>query len=201
MLNHNPLILASQSPRRLAILQEQGFTAIVIPADIVEIPKSNESAHDYVLRLSQEKARAIFNTHSLPPNAIILAADTTVELDNQILEKPKDAHDAEIILKTLSNNTHKALTGYTLFNTKTKEEISSVTTTFITFKPLSLDEIQNYIATGDPFDKAGAYGIQTVKNTFVKSIQGSYFNVMGLPIEDILPLLNDFGVKSMTVNF
>lgn len=186
------LILASQSPRRLQILQEHNIQATVQPANILEVRNPSESPQDYVLRLSKEKAYAILNRSHFETATIILAADTTVALGNEILEKPTDAQDAFRMLKALSDKTHAVFTGYTLLfvdesnRPAVRHEISECIATTVQFRPLTEKAIQDYIDSKDPFDKAGAYGIQSVKETFVQEMSGSYFNVMGLPIEAIL---------------
>lgn len=192
------LILASQSPRRAQILKDHGFSPTIIPAHIPEVLGSDESASDYVLRLSLEKANAVLakiqklGIENDAGKLVVLAADTTVVLGDKILEKPADANDAVAMLKTLSGTTHHVLTGYTLLcsedlhNTQTVQQISGCVQTSVTFHSLSDKQIQDYVDSGDPFDKAGAYGIQNVRDTFVKAIDGSYYNVMGLPIEVIL---------------
>jgi septum formation protein len=180
------IILASASPRRLHILQEHGLNAVVLPAHIDEILQSNEDAKTYVTRLAKEKAQAILPQVKEEELDLIIAADTTVVCKEQILEKPKDEEDAYRMLSMLSGTTHEVYTGYTLvFLPKHYWWIDFVTTK-ITFHVLTEAQIQQYIASGDPFDKAGGYGIQQVRDLFVKEINGSYYNVMGLPIEDIL---------------
>jgi len=180
------VILASASPRRLQILQEHGLSAVVMPANIEEIQQKNEEAKGYVTRLAREKAQAILSQVEAGSADLILAADTTVAYQNHILEKPSDHEDAYRMLRMLSGGSHEVCTGYALvFLAEQKWWIDCVTT-HITFHTLTEQQIQNYIDSGDPFDKAGGYGIQNVYDTFVKEIKGSYYNVMGLPIEDIL---------------
>ena len=184
-------ILASQSPRRAQILKDHGFAPTIIPAHIPEILGVGESAQDYVLRLSREKANAVLAKITIDQDhndTVILAADTTVVLGERILEKPADAAEAVAMLKALSDTTHHVLTGYTLFfvnDKKAVSEISECVKTAVTFHTLTEKQIQDYVASGDPFDKAGAYGIQSVRDTFVQAIDGSYYNVMGLPMEAI----------------
>lgn len=180
------MILASASPRRRHLLEAHGFTARVMPADIEEIPQPNETAKAYVTRLAKEKAEVVLSRIAINEADVILAADTTVAYHNDILEKPRDASDAYTMLQKLSGKTHDVHTGYALVFLPAKRWIVDCVTTTITFHTLSEELIHQYIDSGDPFDKAGAYGIQTVRDTFVKEIRGSYYNVMGLPIEDIL---------------
>lgn len=181
------VILASASPRRLHIVQEHGLNAIVMPADIDEIRQDDEEAKEYVIRLAKEKARVILQRTALGGDTdLILAADTTVAYNNHILEKPSDSVDAYRMLRLLSGNSHEVYTGYALIFLPEKEWHVDYVRTSITFHTLSEQQIQDYIASGDPFDKAGGYGIQSVRDSFVKEIKGSYYNVMGLPIEEIL---------------
>ncbi len=193
--NHQlKIVLASASPRRLQILQEYGLTAVVMPADIEEIRQENEEGKNYVTRLAQEKARTVLSRIAIENTDLIVAADTTVVYQEHILEKPRDHKDASRMLHMLSGNSHEVYTGYALIFLPEQQWCINYVTTNITFHTLTEQQIQNYIDSGDPFDKAGGYGIQQVHNTFVKEIKGSYYNVMGLPIEEILEKisLSDF---------
>lgn len=180
------IILASASPRRLQILQEHGLAATVMPAHIEETQQKGEEARTYVTRLAKEKAQTILQQVGSETADIILAADTTVAYQQHILEKPCDDKDAYRMLHMLSGNSHEVYTGYALIFLPEERWVFDCIGTRITFHNLSEQQIQNYIDSGDPFDKAGAYGIQNVYDTFVKEIIGSYYNVMGLPIEEIL---------------
>ncbi|KTD12068.1 septum formation protein [Legionella gratiana] len=180
------IILASASPRRLQILQEHGFTAVVMPADIEEILQKDEEAKEYVTRLAREKAQTVLSQVAIDDADLILAADTTVVYRNHILEKPHNYEDAYRMLRMLSGNSHEVYTGYALVFLPQQQWCIDYVTTNITFHSLTEQQIKNYIDSGDPFDKAGGYGIQQVRDTFVKEIKGSYYNVMGLPIEEIL---------------
>lgn len=183
------LLLASSSPRRLQIVQDHGLTVVVKPAHIEEVVQDGEAAHTYVTRLAKEKAEAVLSQLDKGEADIILAADTTVAYQDHILEKPKDAEDAYRMLRLLSGHSHEVYTGYALVFLPEQRWIINYVTTHITFNQLTEQQIQQYVASGDPFDKAGAYGIQSVRDDFVKEIKGSYFNVMGLPIEEILKCL------------
>ncbi|KTC84443.1 Maf family protein [Legionella brunensis] len=188
-MKSNPLlkiILASASPRRLQILQEHGFIAEVMPADIEEVLKKDEEAKAYVTRLAKEKAQAILDRAAVSSADMILAADTTVAYQNHILEKPRNYEDAYRMLHMLSGNSHEVYTGYALIFLPEQQWYIDYVTTNITFHNLTEQQVHDYIDSGDPFDKAGGYGIQKVRETFVKEIRGSYYNVMGLPIEEIL---------------
>ncbi|MCW8408174.1 Maf family protein [Legionella sp. PATHC035] len=180
------LILASASPRRLQILQEHGLAAVVMPANIEEVLQKDEEAKIYVTRLAREKAQTILSQVEVGAADFILAADTTVAYQNHILEKPRDPEDAYRMLRMLSGSSHEVYTGYALIFLPEQKWWVDCVTTRITFHSLTEQQIQNYVDSGDPFDKAGGYGIQNVYDTFVKEIKGSYYNVMGLPIEEIL---------------
>ncbi|WP_419418425.1 Maf family protein [Legionella sp. D16C41] len=184
------IILASASPRRLQILQEHGLSALVKPANIEEIQQKGEAAKDYVTRLAREKAQTILPQIELGAADLILAADTTVVYQNHILEKPHDYEDAYRMLSMLSGNRHEVYTGYALIFLPKQQWWFDCVTTSITFNTLTEQQIHHYIDSGDPFDKAGGYGIQNVYNTFVKEIKGSYYNVMGLPIEEISKVIS-----------
>lgn len=179
------ILLASASPRRHQILQEHGFNVKAIPANIPEQIQPHETAAAYVVRLAYEKAHAVLaQEHSLDAD-FILAADTVVAFEGQVLEKPENAKEAYAMLHRLSGQKHEVYTGYYLASLNAQQYDSGYVTTEIYFKPLSETMIHEYIRTGDPFDKAGAYGIQNVRDTFIQKISGSYYNVMGLPIEEI----------------
>lgn len=195
--NHQlKIVLASASPRRLQILQEHGLTAVVMPADIEEIRQENEEAKEYVTRLAREKAQTILSQVAIENVDLILAADTTVVYQKHILEKPCDHEDASRMLHLLSGNSHEVYTGYALIFLPEQQWCINYVTTNIRFHSLTEQQIKNYIDSGDPFDKAGGYGIQQVRDTFVKEIKGSYYNVMGLPIEEILKKISLRDFKS-----
>lgn len=190
------IILASASPRRLHILQEHGFSVETIPSNSAELQSPEENAIAYVSRLAQEKAQAVLPRINPDSACWLLAADTTVALEHHILEKPSTYDDAYRMLSLLSGKTHAVHTGYALIYLPTLQWHIACITTEITFHTLVHQQIQDYINTGDPFDKAGGYGIQNVSETFVKTINGSYYNVMGLPIEDILKLMAEVNIRA-----
>jgi septum formation protein len=178
------LILASASPRRRELLAQAGFSFEVHPAHIPEDPNPGEDPIAYVTRLAREKAQAVFGKLSANPETsaalAVLGADTTVTLDNEILGKPSDTADAARMLRLLSGRTHRVITGIALVTAATTEVAAEVTA--VTFLNLSDLEIANYIATGEPMDKAGAYAIQGRAARWIPRIMGDYFNVVGLPI-------------------
>jgi septum formation protein len=185
------LVLASASPRRRELLAQAGFTFEVHPAHIPEDPTPNEDPIAYVVRLAREKAQAVFDQLSANPetasNLAVLGADTTVTLDNHILGKPEDAADAARMLRLLSGRTHRVITGVALVTATSAEVAAEVTA--VRFLTLSDEEIEAYIATGEPMDKAGAYAIQGRAARWIPRIEGCYFNVVGLPIALVSTLL------------
>lgn len=177
------MILASKSPRRIQLMNEAGFDVEVMPADIDETPLPNEAPLELVERLAYLKARAIQDKVGVS-DKLILAADSIVWIDNTILGKPKDKQDAFNMLKSLSNTTHHVSSGVCLIY---KDKVDTFTdTTDVVFYDLTDDMINAYIESGEPFDKAGAYGIQGKGRALVKCINGNYFNVVGLPIAQTL---------------
>jgi septum formation protein len=175
-----PLILASASPRRRELLAQAGFTFEVITADVPEIRKPGEDPIRFVTRLAREKAEAVLAREDIPPNALILGADTIVLLDEEVLGKPQDAPDAARMLRLLSGRTHQVITGVCLAKGRERQRAAEVT--FVRFTTLSDEEIEAYVATGEPLDKAGAYAIQGRAGRWVPRIHGCYFNVVGLPL-------------------
>lgn len=176
------LVLASASPRRRDLLAGAGLDFVTRAADIDESPRPGEAPVDYVRRLSVEKAAT-----SAGPDEIVIAADTTVEVDGAILEKPVDRDDARRMLDLLSGRGHHAHTGVTV-QAPTMRETAVVTTT-VTFATLDDAMVEWYLATGEADDKAGAYGIQGAAAGFVERIDGSVSNVIGLPLAETLAML------------
>ena len=190
------VILASQSPRRVALLKQIGIDCIVMPADIDEQAYKNESPTDYVLRLAEQKALAIVkkSANTLLP---ILAADTTVALNMQILGKPDNDADAFNMLKQLSGSTHQVHTAIALaFNGKLE---TALNTTQVEMMPLTDAMIGEYIASGEHKDKAGSYAIQGLAGCWIKKITGSYTGVMGLPLHETGLLLEKLAFANLEV--
>jgi septum formation protein len=175
-MGYMKLILASKSPRRAELLSAAGIPFTVRTADIDETPREGEDPADYVQRLAREKARAV----PAEQGEIILAADTTVVLDNGIMGKPTDAAEAAAMLTALAGRRHEVITGFCICNGV--DEVSDVASTWVWFAPMSQGEIEEYVASGEPMDKAGAYGIQGLASRFVERIEGPYSNVVGLPV-------------------
>jgi len=185
------LVLASASPRRRELLTQAGFTFDVEPAHIPEDPRPGEDPIAYVTRLAREKAEAVFSQlSSRDPTrlqVVVLGADTTVTLDNQILGKPESEADAARMLRLLSGRTHQVITGVAVVTAQSAEVAAEVTG--VRFLALSDDEIDSYIATGEPMDKAGAYAIQGRAARWIPRIEGCYFNVVGLPLSLVSTML------------
>ena len=185
------VILASASPRRLALLQQIGIEATVCPADFDEVSGSAVQAEDVVLANAVGKCQAVVKIigDSLP----VVAADTVVVAEGVILGKPQDAEDAFKMLKQLSGKTHKVLTGIAV--SYAGEMLAEVCETKVVFRELTDEEIKNYVATGEPLDKAGAYGIQGKGAVLVEKIDGCYNNVVGLPLTRMQLILAKLGVR------
>ena len=183
------IILASQSPRRVALLKQMNIDCLVMPADIDESVLSGEAPADYVLRLAEKKALAIARKlNGQHADLPILAADTTVALGNEIFGKPENDADAFNMLKKLSGSTHQVHTAVALaFNSKCE---TALNTTQVQMMTLTDAMIEAYIATGEPRDKAGSYAIQGLAGNWIVNIDGSYTGVMGLPVHETALLLN-----------
>jgi septum formation protein len=182
------IYLASASPRRHQLLAQIGIECEQIHADINEISLKNENAADYVQRLAFEKTQTIvFKLKN--PLLPVLGADTVVVFQGQILGKPQDIAQAQRMLFLLSNQTHQVMTAVSLFNPRTNTFLSALQISKVSFAVLSDQQINDYIATNEPFDKAGGYGIQGLAATFIKEIKGSYSGVMGLPLFETSELL------------
>jgi len=174
-----PFILASGSPRRRKILDMAGASFQVVPSGFDEHMVEGEKADEMVLRLSSGKARDVASRF---PDALVLGADTIVVLDEEILEKPADADEAANMLARLSGRSHTVITGVTLIHTATEREKGFLEETLVRFSPLTDVQIEDYVATGSPLDKAGSYGIQDEGALFVERIEGDFYSVMGLPL-------------------
>lgn len=187
------LILASASPRRAELLQKIGLTFTIARPDIDERIKPGEGKCEYALRNAKEKGERIADQLAKDEKAIVVSADTIVVFEDHLLEKPVDAADAARMLRMLSGQTHFVHTGMCgiLCSGTIRKMHAEVYTTQVTFKTLSEDEIADYVATQEPMDKAGAYGAQGVGSYVIKSIHGSYTNVVGLPLAECAEMLRD----------
>ncbi len=190
MISSPKIILASGSPRRRQLLTEAGLSFECSESGVEERREPHERARDYAVRMARAKAAAV----SLRvPDAIVLGADTVVECGEEILEKPVDAPDARRMLATLSGRAHTVVTAFALALGGHVIESHAIESR-VFFRPLSEAEIGEYIATGEPFDKAGAYGIQGLGGGFIARVEGPQDNVMGLPVQNVLAALSRAGV-------
>jgi septum formation protein len=190
------LILASASPRRRELLKQAGFTFEVRPAQVNEDPYPDEDPIAYVVRLARHKAKSVLaeiSSDAPVQSAVVLGADTTVTLDGHILAKPEDAADAARMLRMLSGRTHRVITGVAVASAKGTEVAAEITG--VQFLTLADEEIDAYIATGEPMDKAGAYGIQGYAAKWIPRIEGCYFNVVGLPLALVSTMLEAVRVR------
>lgn len=184
------IVLASQSPRRAELLRSAGIEFRVQPAHVAEERRAEEHPLQYVQRLALEKAHAIWERNQ--QKEIVLGADTVVVLDETVLEKPADRSHAVETLKQLSGRAHQVLTGVCVIGGE--EADVSVEITEVRFTPISAEEIDAYVATGEPMDKAGAYGIQGIASRWIAGLTGCYFNVVGLPVPLVYRMLRKRGV-------
>jgi septum formation protein len=190
MTTSSKLILASGSPRRRELLTRERIDFEVVQSGLDEIRERNESAPDYALRMARDKALAVSRAHL---DRVVLGADTVVECDGQILEKPVDASDAARMLTALSGRNHVVVTAFVIASARNVLASDAVISR-VTFRRLTPDEIASYIATGEPFDKAGSYGIQGIGGDFISHVEGSRDNVMGLPTAEVVAALRRLGV-------
>ena len=185
------LILASASPRRRELLALAGYRFSVRPADINEDVRPGEDPVSYVTRLAREKAAHVFARNA---DAVVVGADTTVTVDGRILAKPEDAADAARMLRLLAGREHMVATGVAVVTAAGTEAMAEVTRVW--FAPMTEPEIARYIATGEPMDKAGAYGIQGRAACWIPRIDGCFFNVMGLPVSRVRAMLERVGLTA-----
>lgn len=185
------IVLASASPRRHELMQLAGIPFTVFPPDIPELPKSGESAVQHAIRLSEEKARAVADIGV--SGRFFIGADTIVVLDEEIMGKPVDGPDAIRMLSALSGRCHDVVTAYTVYDVDSDICISRAVRTEVLFKELDQSEVERYVATGCPLDKAGGYAIQGGAAHMVREIRGSYTNVVGLPTCELYETLRQLG--------
>lgn len=181
------LILASNSPRRRELLQNAGFEFDVRPSGIDEIRLPEEPAERFARRLAHDKALDVASRS--PFGSIVLGADTVVAANGEIMEKPIDEADAKRMLHALSGRTHRVITGVCLVRAPETVLACTHETTAVTFRALTEEEVEAYVASGEPFDKAGGYAIQGLASRFVPRVEGCYFNVVGLPIPRVYEIL------------
>jgi septum formation protein len=196
-----PLYLASASPRRLELLEQLGAVPRRVPVDVDERPLPGEPASELVRRLAAAKGRtaaARLSSETTGP-AVVLAADTVVVVDGAVLGKPTDEADARRMLGRLSGRHHDVLTGVFLRRLDGGREVADTVASRVWFRPCSAELIRDYVATGEPLDKAGAYGIQGRGALLVERVLGSWWNVVGLPIERLADWLDALGIEPRSV--
>lgn len=186
-------ILASASPRRRELLASIGLDFDVLPSHVPEVLREGEAPEEYVARLSRDKAEALATAH---PARWVIAADTTVLLGEELLEKPADPADAARMLGAIAGRTHIVYTGVTLRNVEWNYRETRVEETEVQMLPLTDAEIDWYVGTGEPLDKAGAYAAQGIGGVFIESIRGSYSNVVGLPLATLYQMLQRAGIAA-----
>jgi septum formation protein len=184
------IVLASASPRRAELLASVGLPFVVVPSSVVEERLPNEPPEVFVRRLAAAKTRQVAATR---PNGFVLAADTDVVLDGDVLGKPRDGGDARAMLARLSGRVHDVVTGYEVYDVAARRADGDVVRTRVEFAALSDAEIDAYVATGEPMGKAGGYAIQGRAAGMVRRIEGSYTNVVGLPLREVLETLARMG--------
>jgi septum formation protein len=185
-----PLVLASASPRRQKLLKDAGIDFVVRPANIEEVRRAGEEPTAFAERMARDKARAIRAAY---PDNVILGADTVVVVGDEVLGKPSDEEDAAHMLRSLADRQHFVITSVCLIGTDFEDVRSEKTAVY--FTPLTDAEIRDYVATCEPMDKAGAYAIQGNASRWISKIEGDYFNVVGLPVDLVLRMLQEHGVR------
>jgi septum formation protein len=186
------IILASASPRRKEILEKTGLKFKVDESDYEENMDMSLKPHELAAHHSIGKARAVAPKYR---NALIISADTIVVLKNRVFGKPRNRKEAKEMLKSLSGKAHTVISGYTIMDTGSGKETTQSVESKVFFKRLTDDEIDTYIRSGEPLDKAGAYGVQGLGALIVKRIEGDFFNVMGLPLHALAESLKKFGIR------
>jgi septum formation protein len=192
-LEGKKIVLASQSPRRIELLKSVGLEFEIYPPKIDEQYRKDQNPLEYTRHIASEKAHGIARYLDYD---LIIAADTVVTLENEIFEKPRDRREAEIMLRKLSNQTHQVITGFCLLSTH--KVIIDHEKTDVIFYPLNDSDIEMYLNSDEPFDKAGAYGIQGFASIFIKEIRGCYFNVVGFPIGKFFQHIKNSNLFSST---
>ncbi len=184
------LILASASPRREELLFLAGIPFQVIPGEVDEGMVGDESPEEHVLRLSEEKAASVAGLY---PDAWVLGADTVVIIDGEVLGKPARREEARVMMHKLSGRTHRVITGFTLLKATAKTRVRKAVTSTVTFREMTAEEMEWYIKTEEPYDKAGGYAVQGRAALFIRKISGSHTNVIGLPICEVVEALLELG--------
>lgn len=174
------------------LLRQIGIEPVVVPSHVPEDAMEGESPEDAALRLAIEKAREVSKQFR---EGLVIGADTVVVIDGEQLGKPGDKDDAGRMLRLISGKTHTVVTGLAVIDARTSDAKTTLVRTRVRFKPLSEEDIEVYIGTGDPMDKAGAYGIQGRAAAFIEGIEGCYSNVVGLPLSEMMDILKSFGIR------
>jgi septum formation protein len=196
------LILASSSPRRAEILRHAAFSFEIRPTHVDESLRPGERPTDYVLRLAQAKSQAAAEDEIIfGEAAYVIGADTAVVVEGELLGKPAKTEDARRMLLRLRGKTHEVLTGLSILAIPEGKRVDHVETTRVTFLNISDQQVEEYISSGEPFDKAGAYGIQGIGGRFVERIEGCYFNVMGLPVSRLWGFLRGLGWSEPEISY
>ena len=185
------IILASASPRRKELLEQIGLSFRVEPSNYQENIRFDLEPHDLARALSHEKARLVARNHR---NALVIAADTFIVFEGKILGKPRTETEAKEMLETMSGKPHSVVTGFTIVDTDSNKTVSRSVETRVHLRKLGSNEIDAYVRSKEPLDKAGAYAIQGLGSVIVEKIEGDYFNVMGLPLSALTESLKEFGV-------
>jgi septum formation protein len=186
------IILASASPRRKELLEKLGFKFTVEPGNCEEDIDSELEPHEVVRQLSILKAKSVATSYN---NAVIIAADTIGLIGNKILGKPHTENEARKMLNAINGKPHTVITGFTVLDTATNKILTNTVDTKVYIKKLTHQEIDAYVKTGEPLDKAGAYAIQGLGAVIVEKIEGDYYNVMGLPLNSLVEALKEFGIN------
>jgi septum formation protein len=192
MVQERRIVLASGSPRRKELLEKIGLSFVVESSGSPESARLDLKPEGMAKAISLEKALKVASKYA---DAIVIAADTIGVFRGKIIGKPATPQEARTILMTLNGKSHRVITGYTIVDTVTKKVTTHSVETRVYFKKLTLQEIENYIRTGEPMDKAGAYGIQGLGSVIVEKINGDYYNVMGLPLCSLVESLKRFGIS------
>lgn len=191
----NRLILASKSPRRCGLLKQLGLDFEVIPSKIEEDLISGESPRRHVIRLAEAKAIDVGHQY---PDAWVVGADTIVDIDGMILGKPMDRQEALKMLQRLSGKEHRVWTGFSVYHLRKGKAASEAVETAVRIKSLCVEEMEWYVATAEPLDKAGGYGIQGIGSFMIESVKGSYTNVVGLPLCELIEMLIRLGALTLS---
>jgi septum formation protein len=197
IIQENKLILASASPRRIELLKRVGLAFQVLPSGVEEEGRPEESPEGHVLRLSAAKAGALARRN---PDAWVLGADTIVVIDGRVLGKPADREEAKAMLRTLSGREHTVYTGFSVLSGGGSRAISRAISSAVLFKDLSDEEMNWYVLSDEPYDKAGGYAVQGMGAFFIQEIRGSYTNVMGLPLCEVIDVLREAGAIRFSTN-